>query len=195
MRLRRAVGTPRSLGLVHQQRVHVTPGEPLTPVEERELDQEAAADDIAAELLDEVAQRRGRAAGREQVVVHEHPPPGGDGVGVQLERLLAVLEQVFGADGLIGQLAGLAREREAGAELERERGAEQEAARLGRDDALDLQRPRVGGQAVPRPQPARRSAISGVMSLKLMPGLGEVGYVANQRAQVDRLARLAVLIT
>ncbi len=63
--------------------MHLAPGEPLAPAEEGELDQKAAADDLAAELLDELAQRRGGAARGEQVIVHEHPFAGGDRVGVR----------------------------------------------------------------------------------------------------------------
>src|SRR5437868_2818194 len=58
----------------------------------------------------------------------------GERVGVQLERVEAVLERVLDADGVPRQLAGLARRHERAAEPVRERAAEDEAARLGAED-------------------------------------------------------------
>src|SRR3954449_11013754 len=95
-------------GGVLEQRVDLAPGELLAPGEERQLDQEAAADDLAAEHLDELAKGARRSARCEQIVVDEHPRAAGQRVAVQLELAGAVLEQVLGADGLIRQLAGLA---------------------------------------------------------------------------------------
>ena len=67
------------------------------------------ADDLAAELLDEVADRLDGAARREHVVVDEHALALAERVGVQLERVLAVLERVVRADRLRRQLARPAR--------------------------------------------------------------------------------------
>ena len=51
-------------------------GDRRAPGQEGELDEKRAADDLAAELLDELAQRPRGAAGGQQVVVHEHAAPG-----------------------------------------------------------------------------------------------------------------------
>ena len=178
--------------------MHVVAAEPLAAAQERQLDQERAADDLAAELLDQLAQRARRAAGRQQVVVDEHARAACERVGVQLERVDAVLEQVLGADRLVRQLARLAGQHEAGAELARERRPEQEAARLGADDDVDAQR-RARSSASPRP-PRRApagSASSGVMSLKTIPGFGKSGMSRISPAQVggrdhaDDLAQVA----
>src|SRR4051812_9941110 len=67
VRLRRGGGRGRAggglFGVVGDERVHVVAREPLAPIEERQLDQDPARDDGPAELLDEPAQRPGRAAG------------------------------------------------------------------------------------------------------------------------------------
>ena len=101
---------------------------------------------VAAELLDEVAERCRRPAGREQVVVHEHPRPARESVGVQLEHVDSVLQDVLRADRLRGKLAGLAGGREAGAQLACERAAEDEPARLRGEDHVHVQRPGVLGE-------------------------------------------------
>ena len=94
-------------------------------------------------------------------------------VGVHLQRVDAVLEDVLGRDGVVRQLARLARRDEAGAELARERAAEDEAARLGGDDEVDAARarPLAPGRATAASSAAGSSS-SGVMSLKTMPGFG-----------------------
>src|SRR3954453_3542462 len=106
--------------LVVNQRVDVVPSEGLPPAEEVELDQEADAHHLAAELLDEAHLRGGCAARGEQVVVDEHARPRTDRILVQLEGRVAVLECVGDADGAPRELARLARGDEAGAELVRE---------------------------------------------------------------------------
>ena len=133
-----------------------------------------------------------RAAGGQQVVVDEHARARGDRVGVELERVGAVLEQVLGPDGLVRQLAGLAREHEAGAELARDRRPEQEAARLGADDDVD-----AAGRARGRParRPPRRApsgeARTGVMSLKTIPGFGKSGMSRTSASRSTAMARLS----
>ena len=101
---------------------------------------------------------RRRAAGREQVVVHEHARARADGVGVQLERVGAVLQRVVGADRVVRQVAGLAREHEARAELAGDRRPEQEAARLRPDDDVGLQVAGDVDERVDRGAQARRGS-------------------------------------
>ena len=121
--------------------------------------------------------------------MHEHALAAGDGIGVQLELTGAVLEQVLGADRLVRKLAGLAREHEAGAQLERERGAEQKAARLGRDHAVDTERSRVLGQPVDAMRQRPRVGEQRRYVLEADPRPWKVGYVADQRAQIDGVGR------
>ena len=64
--------------------MHVVLGEPVAPLEEVELDHECDADDLAAQLADEVGHRSDRAARREDVVVDEHPSAFRERVRVQL---------------------------------------------------------------------------------------------------------------
>ena len=82
--------------------------EAVAAVEESELDEEREAHDLAAEPLDEAEGRRGRAAGREDVVDDEHLLAGRDRVAVDLEQVGAVLELVLLALDLPRELARLA---------------------------------------------------------------------------------------
>src|SRR5215218_7517405 len=132
----------RSLvAVVAQERVHVEAVEPPAPVQERQLDEERAADHRRPEPLDELGQRPGRPARGEEVVVDQHPGAVRERVGVHLERVDPVLEDVLGGHDLRRQLARLARGHESGAQLARDRRAEDEAARLGRDHEVDTPRP------------------------------------------------------
>src|SRR5919197_564197 len=112
------------------ERVQLVLRESLAAAEERELDDEAATDDLAAEPLDELRDRLDRSARCEHVVVNEHACAATDHLSVQLERVLSVLERVGGTDGLGRQLAGPAGGDEPTADLARDRSAEDEAARL-----------------------------------------------------------------
>src|SRR5437763_16662333 len=85
---------------VVEQRVQIVVAQPVAALEEVELDDERAAADLAAELLDQAGDRLHRAAGREHVVVDQDACPGLDRLRVQLEDVLAVLEPVARADRL-----------------------------------------------------------------------------------------------
>ena len=69
--------------------------------------------------------------------MHEHARAVGSASACISSASTPYSSDVLRRDRLVGQLAGLARGHEAGAELERQRGAEDEAARLGGDDAVD----------------------------------------------------------
>src|SRR5262245_36415323 len=89
--------------LVLDQGVQVVLGEAIAAFQEGQLDDEAAADHLPAESLDELlADRLDGAARREHVVVDQNPSAGRDHVRVQLEGVLAVLKRVRGADRLRG---------------------------------------------------------------------------------------------
>src|SRR5438309_2544277 len=123
--------------IVADQRVQRVALDLPAPVEERQLDHERDADDLAAELLDQPERRRHRPAGREQIVDGEDLLAGPDSVHVDRERVPAVLELVLDFDRLPGELAELPHRHEARAELVGERAAEDEAAGLDADDDLD----------------------------------------------------------
>src|SRR5579884_3932624 len=111
-----ARGAPSALLLlVDDKAAHLAPREAVAPAEERELDHERAGDHLRAGALDELAHRRGGAAGSEQVVVDEYPRPAGERVRVYVEGVDAVLELVLDRRRLGGKLAGLPRRDEAGA--------------------------------------------------------------------------------
>ena len=76
--------------------------EPRTAVQECELDQKATPHDLTPESLDQIAQRACRPAGGEQIVVDEHTGAVAHRVCVQLQLACAVLEQILGADRLVG---------------------------------------------------------------------------------------------
>ena len=127
-----------------------------------------------AQLLDELPDRLDRPARREHVVVDHDARPGRDQLGMELERVLAVLEHVARADGLGRQLAGPPRRNEPDAGLDGDRGAEPEAARLGAEHEVGV------ALLHPLAELARRSARSvaasarsGVTSLNPTPGIGK----------------------
>jgi hypothetical protein len=117
--------------------------------------------------------------------VDQHARAAGQRVGMDLQRVDSVLERVLRADGLVRQLAGLARRDEAGPQLAGERRAEDEPPRLGGDHQIDR---RIGDQlrqarhgAVERPgvEQQRRDV------LEDDPRPGKVGDVADQGPQID----------
>src|SRR5436305_11558338 len=95
----------RTPQLIVDERVLIHAGKPFTAAEERQLDDEAGADDHAAELFDEALDRLDRPTCREHVVVDHDPGAVRDQLRVQLERVLAVLQHVTRADRLRRQLS------------------------------------------------------------------------------------------
>ena len=73
-----------------------------------------------------------------------------DRVGVELERVEAVLERIFGTDGAPGQLSRLARGDEAAVEPVGERGAQDKTPRFGAEDEIRVPRLRELGQLLHR---------------------------------------------
>ena len=127
------------------------------PAQERQLDQEPAARDHGARALGPARHSAARRAARgQQVVVQQHPRAVGQRVGVHLQRVDAVLEDVLGRHGLPRQLPGLAGGDEADPQLPRHRRAEDEPARLGGDDEVHAQRPRPLGHPRDRSVQRRR---------------------------------------
>ena len=114
------------------------PARRLAPVEERQLDHEAEADDHAAGLLHHAGGGRGGAAGGEQVVDDEHAVALADGVLVHLQGVGAVLQIVGDADAFGGEFLGLAHGHEAGAQRVGQRGGEDEAAGFDAEHDIDL---------------------------------------------------------
>src|SRR2546426_22673 len=91
--------------LILNQREDVVPGQLVATVQELQLDDECATDDLAAELLDETRDRLDGAARREHVVVDEHAGAVRDRVRVKLERILAVLGPVPDLRGEVDHLS------------------------------------------------------------------------------------------
>src|SRR5947207_4336245 len=104
----------------------------IASVQERQLDDEAAADDDATEMLDELlGDRFHRPPGREDVVVDQHAGATRDHLRMELEGVLPVLEGIARADRLRRELAGAPGRNEAATDLFRDRSAEDETARFG----------------------------------------------------------------
>ncbi len=159
--------------------------QPPPALQEAQLHQEGAADDLGAQAGHEIAQGARRPAGGQQVVVDEHPGAVGQRIGVDLEGVETVLEGVLGADRLRGQLAGLARGHEPGPELAGQRRPEDEAARLGGDDVVN-----VGG-GDPRREAAHRRIEGGRVQQQRRdvaeqdPRPREVRDVADEGTQIE----------
>src|SRR6202043_1178981 len=109
----------------------------VAALEVGQLDQELGPYHFAAQLADQVHDRRSGPAGGDQVVDHQHLLAGGDRVLVHVQDVGSVLQRVPNLAGLPRQLAGLADGNEAGAELESHSRPEDEAARLHRGDEVD----------------------------------------------------------
>src|SRR5579859_3149724 len=136
----------------------------LATLEVDELDEEAETDHLAAQHLDQLRDRPGGAAGRDQVVDDQHLLAGQDRVLVDVEDIVAVLQRVFDAAGREGQLARFADGDEAGAQLFGHGRTEDEPARLHGGDELD---------ALARPAPAHH-----------LDRLGQRAGVGEQRRDV-----------
>ncbi|MNC85312.1 hypothetical protein D3C83_09030 [compost metagenome] len=143
---------------------------------------------LAPQLAHELRGRRRRAAGREHVVDDEDLLARADGVLVDLERVLAVLEVVRFLEGLRWQLAGLADRYEARADAMRDGPAEDEPAALDADDRVDpavlvRRRQHVDGRPV-----ALRIAQQRRDVVEEDAGLREVGNAANVLFEVHAVA-------
>ncbi len=68
----RALERPPHSFLVLDRGEDVQAGDPLAAVQKRQLDQEGEADDLTAEMLDQLGHRTRRATGREHVVMDEN---------------------------------------------------------------------------------------------------------------------------
>src|SRR5581483_3184985 len=172
--------------LVLQQREDLVALELVAPVQELELDDERQPDHLAAELLDEVDRRLRGAAGREHVVVDQHPLAGDDRVGVHLERVEAVLERVLGRHRSPGELARLTRGDEPAAEPAGEGAAGDVTPSLRPEHEVGLLR--LGPLRDPLHRLPERLAVGeqGHDVLEDDSRLREVRDVADLRGEVDR---------
>lgn len=94
--------------VVVQETVNVQSRQAPAPVQKIELDGEANADDVAAELLHELDGGGHGSAGREQVVNNHHALAFFDRVGVNFDRVGSIFEFVGHAGGARGQFFRLA---------------------------------------------------------------------------------------
>ncbi len=111
--------------------------------------------------------------------------PARDRVGVDLERVDAVLQRVLRADRDVRQLAGLARRDEADAEPVGERGAEHEAACLGAQDHVRLARLDPGCELLDRLVQGCRVAEERHDVLEDDAPLREIGHVTDVVGEID----------
>jgi hypothetical protein len=165
--------------------MQVVLGEPLAAAQERQLDDEATAHDLPAELLHEVRDRLHGAAGRQHVVVDQDARAFSDQVGVQLERVLAVLERVGGPHGLRRELPGPPGREESRADLVRDRRTEDEAPGLSAENEVRLLPARPVGEPFDRLVQGFRVSEERHDVLEDDAWLWEVRDVADQRAEVD----------
>src|ERR671918_1240496 len=184
-----------SVGVLHE-REDVVAGELLATLQELQLDHEREADHRAAELLDQVDLGPGGAPRGQEVVVDKHARSALDRVGVQLERIEAVLERVLGADRAPGKLAWLAGRHEAAAEPVGERRAQDEPARLGAEDQVWLARLGELGELLDglaqrlRIRQQRHDVLeddAALREVRDVPNAG--GEVAHDRGTIPRSAR------
>ena len=127
--------------------------------------------------------------------MHEHPRVAADRVGMQLERIHAVLELVLDREDVAGELPGLAREDEAGVRGHGHRRPQNEAARLGRHHIVDLARAGVLGELVDREaerlgvEEERRDVLEDDPRLREVRDVLDVVLEAHVRAQRASLRR------
>ena len=95
-----AVNMPDSFGVVLDQREDLIFLQLLRAFEEREVYQEAAADDFAAGLLDQAGGGFGGAAGGDEVVNQQDALAARHRVGVHLDAIGPVLERILRAERL-----------------------------------------------------------------------------------------------
>ena len=144
--------------------------------EEAELYEEGYAGHDAAGVLDELAHGAGGAAGGEQVIYYEDAGALGDGVEVDLEGVLAVLELVGGGDGLSGELVGFAGEDEPLLGAVGQGRPEDEAPGLGGEDARVVYVLGGTGHSVDSGVEGGAILYEGGYVLERDAWLGEVGY-------------------
>ena len=111
------------------------------PVEILELHQKRESFDVRAKSFEQPRRSGRRAARREQVVDHQHALALLQGVGVNLERVGAVLERILFGQSIVRQLARLTNGDETGTDGVSDRRAENVTARLDGDDVVDFRGP------------------------------------------------------
>ena len=126
-------------------------------------------------MPDELASSLGGAAGSDEVIDDHDALAGLEGVGVDVELTLTVLEAVFDGHALAGQLPGLANRHQRQVEAVGQRRAEEEAPRLDGDDRIDIKALDVALQLTEGLVDRGGFWSRGVMSRKRMPGNGKSG--------------------
>src|SRR5581483_6546737 len=179
-----APARPNICASVLEHRVHALVRELGAAVQRHELDQKREAVHRAAQPLDEIRRRAGRAAGGEQVVDDEHALAAAHGVGVHLEGIAAVLEVVGRAHRGRRQLARLAHGRKPGADAIRNGGAEDEAAALDADNELDALIAERQHQRVDRKAKSLAILEERRDVVEEDAGFRKIGNVANLRFQL-----------
>src|SRR5438128_3409532 len=160
------------------------PHQALAALEERQLDDEEEGAHLALLLSHQLRRAPGGAAGGEQVVDDRHLLARPYRVDVRLEDALAVLQSVLDPVRLVGKLPQLADGREADLQAIRQGGAEDESARLDGNDAIERATAQPPFHVVENGLERLRLAEDRRDVLEEDARLGEVGNVADQRADL-----------
>src|SRR6478735_647519 len=83
---------------IHNQALNFVRRESGAAFEKCQLCEYADADDVAAELVDQLDRRLDGAAGSEEIVDDQYPLSGGNRVLVNLDRVHAIFELIVGAN-------------------------------------------------------------------------------------------------
>ena len=112
----------------------------FTALEKLELDEKRALHHRAAQSRDQISRRGSGTAGGNQVIGDDHARLLRNRIDMDLQRILAVLELLTRALGLVGKLPRLAHDRETRAQFMSQCGADDKAAGLDSKNDIDVLR-------------------------------------------------------
>ncbi len=159
--------------------MHAILGQLRATAERIELDDEGAARDLGAQLLDEQTARRRRAPGGDEIVDQQYPVVRGERVYVHFEPGRSILEIVIGSRHVIRKLAGFAQRDKSNAELPGNQAAEDKTARFHSDHRREAFAEEGVEELVHREPQSRRILDQRGDVFELDPGLGKVRDIAD----------------
>jgi hypothetical protein len=119
--------------LILNQRTHIVPRQLLTPGKEFEFDDKYKANNDTTELLDEIDNCAGGAAGGEEVVGDNDAMAVADSVAMDLKGVLTIFQIVRNRRALSRQLAWFAYRHEPCSKVIRQRGRKDKTTRFDSD--------------------------------------------------------------